>query len=467
MDSNTLVSAATQILPDTPRRRITITDPYGGRGFDYDVRDESANSEGGLLVIALTVPAGRDWIQWKGRTARGDRKGQLSVILSREDPIFELVKESDLKSAHRNGNDYSSALIDTLLEQHDRGTGEKLRNQEELTYMGQRLNELCDHYHQMNRDTNSPVGTVKLWPRQAFHSNDNKLSDFIASQENSSPKIQQFMDSLYPTLHYTSKYDYNADGFPVEPKYTPPPKQVAFLVDYSSSMDGQRIQNAIDNVARLIESPDYFFDDDFISFARFDHEYDQVFPMTLKQNNVQMMLSKVRACRNEVKGATRFYDAINTCMSQLNNASCSHWTVALTDGASSNDEIGIDQTISNINRYDHMYCTCRCESIVNYQKLLIITNTCIITHHMISFNLTFCHSIHIFCVFVCIQYSSSVNLQVIGFHVDSHVEVQLKKMCNSIQEPKVGKYVYAGDNNALDEAFSELGDLISGPVLMT
>ena len=346
------------MFADTPRRRITITDPYGGRGFDYDVRDESANFEGGLLVIALTVPAGRDWIQWKGRTARGDRKGQLSVILNREDPMFEFVKESDLKSAHHEGNNYSSALIDALLEQHDRGTGAKLQNQEALTYMGQRLNELCDHYHQMNRDTNSPTGTVKLWPRQAFRSNDNKLSDFIASQENSTPQIQQFMNSLNPTLNYSSKYEYNATGFPIEPKYVPPPKQIAFLVDYSGSMSGQRIQNAIDNVARLIESPDYFFDDDYISFARFDHNYDQVFPMMLKQNNLQTMLSKVKACRTEVNGATQFYDAINSCMQQLNDVSCSHWIVALTDGASSGDTIGIDQTIININRYGHMYYLC-------------------------------------------------------------------------------------------------------------
>ena len=95
------------------------------------------------------------------------------------------------------------------------------------------------------------------------------------------------------------------------------------------------------------------------------------------------------------------------------------------------------------------------------------------SHHclydIISFNLMSFH----FCIFLClymitcIKYSSSVNLLVIGFHVAPDVEVQLKKLCNSIQEPKVGKYVYAGDNNALDQAFSDLGDLISGPVLMT
>lgn len=129
------MSRATEVFTDTPRRRITITDPYGGRGFDYDVRDESANFEGGLLVIALAVPAGRDWIQWKGRTARGDRKGQLSIILCSDSPIFKFIKEADMKRFHRSGQSYSSSLIDALLEQHDRGTGEKLLNQAEKTYM--------------------------------------------------------------------------------------------------------------------------------------------------------------------------------------------------------------------------------------------------------------------------------------------------------------------------------------------
>jgi hypothetical protein len=65
MDSNLIVHAATEKFPDTTMRRITITDPYGGRGFDFDVRDDEANDHGGLLVCALTIPGGRDWIQWK------------------------------------------------------------------------------------------------------------------------------------------------------------------------------------------------------------------------------------------------------------------------------------------------------------------------------------------------------------------------------------------------------------------
>lgn len=73
MNWNALVAAATELFPDTAMRRITVTDPYGGRGFDFDVRDKAANNRGGMLVIATTIPPGRDWVQWKGRTARGGR----------------------------------------------------------------------------------------------------------------------------------------------------------------------------------------------------------------------------------------------------------------------------------------------------------------------------------------------------------------------------------------------------------
>ena len=79
MNWNAIVAASTEVFSDTNMRRITVTDPYGGRGFDFDVRDKTANNYGGMLVIATTIPPGRDWIQWKGRTARG---GNHILVLS-------------------------------------------------------------------------------------------------------------------------------------------------------------------------------------------------------------------------------------------------------------------------------------------------------------------------------------------------------------------------------------------------
>ena len=66
------------------RFRITLTDKFGGRGHDFPSNDDS-NENGGMIVIATSVPDEREWIQWKGRTARQDKPGQVMIILCKED----------------------------------------------------------------------------------------------------------------------------------------------------------------------------------------------------------------------------------------------------------------------------------------------------------------------------------------------------------------------------------------------
>ena len=46
-----------------------------------------------MLVIATSVPDEREWIQWKGRTARQDRPGQYHVVLNTRAKPFEGNKE--------------------------------------------------------------------------------------------------------------------------------------------------------------------------------------------------------------------------------------------------------------------------------------------------------------------------------------------------------------------------------------
>ena len=62
---------------------VTVTDYFGGRGVDYKVKDKQIDKNGGLLVIVTSIPNTREWIQWKGRTARQDKKGQYQVCNSR------------------------------------------------------------------------------------------------------------------------------------------------------------------------------------------------------------------------------------------------------------------------------------------------------------------------------------------------------------------------------------------------
>ena len=69
---------------------------FGGRGHDYDCMDEGANANGGMLVIATSMPDAREWAQWKGRTARQDRPGQFYVVLSEKGAPFDEPKHKKL-----------------------------------------------------------------------------------------------------------------------------------------------------------------------------------------------------------------------------------------------------------------------------------------------------------------------------------------------------------------------------------
>ena len=79
------------------RCRVTVTDKFGGRGHDFQVIDKESNANGGMLVIATSIPDEREWIQWKGRTARQDRPGQFYVILHEQAKPFNDPKHKKLK----------------------------------------------------------------------------------------------------------------------------------------------------------------------------------------------------------------------------------------------------------------------------------------------------------------------------------------------------------------------------------
>ena len=91
----TIIDDATMRLgtADDNRCRVTVTDRFGGRGHDFRVVDKEANLNGGMLVIATSIPDEREWIQWRGRTARQDRPGQYYVILNTKGRPF--VKNKD------------------------------------------------------------------------------------------------------------------------------------------------------------------------------------------------------------------------------------------------------------------------------------------------------------------------------------------------------------------------------------
>jgi len=252
-----------------------------------------------------------------------DRNGQLAVLLWEEDPVFLALPQEKLTECQNAPGVYSEQIIDEMLAIHNVGTGTKLATQAEETYKGQRLNELCDHYHASFRPASATVGTVKIWPRPEFESNDNLLSDFLASQENSSEKIEDFKASLRPPLVYTSVYPFSL-GTEVEKAKA---KQVAFLVDYSGSMSRKPdssgltlMQQAIENV--LMVHTNYIEVNDSVSLTLFDHQYNEIFPMALKSPAMDDLIRNAPSPR---RGGTSFYDSMIKLIGSLPASADNAW----------------------------------------------------------------------------------------------------------------------------------------------
>lgn len=160
---STIIRDATQRCED--RFRITVTDYFGGRGHDFDMHDDEAESNGGLTVIMTSIPPSeRDWKQWKGRTARRDNSGQYSVVLCTEDEIFRanstsLVLADYQAEEDKNSCRYSEKVIDRLLELRDESQKNKLNSLSIAIEKGRLLNELCDKFYNENGAMN-----MNHWP---------------------------------------------------------------------------------------------------------------------------------------------------------------------------------------------------------------------------------------------------------------------------------------------------------------
>ena len=204
MDWTQIVDKATAALPNTKSRRITVTDPFGGRGHDFSVRDDHEHVElhGGMLVITTFIPESeRDWIQWKGRTARSDNKGQYAVML-RRDPLEKSDPEKQKDPAFLagftlgGGARYNPSIIEELLGIQDKKKEKKIQEDEVTISKGKRLNELCDNYYLTHK-----TGLAGRWPSCT---NDEILCSFLETEEGSAQAVQEVSRRL--RLSYTSRF---------------------------------------------------------------------------------------------------------------------------------------------------------------------------------------------------------------------------------------------------------------------
>ena len=167
----TIIDDATKRLGSVEdnRCRVTITDRFGGRGHDFQVVDKEANANGGMLVIATSIPDEREWIQWKGRTARQDRPGQFYVILDtcakpfteKKELATKLRKATHASGEHKGMPDHD-ARVELLLDCADEGIGDKLVAFAAEQAAGEKLNELAEKYYRQHpRPFDAP------WPSEA------------------------------------------------------------------------------------------------------------------------------------------------------------------------------------------------------------------------------------------------------------------------------------------------------------
>ena len=145
--------AVTRVESEENRFFITITDPFGGRGQDFDVSSDEVQSNGGLAVIITSIPTSRrEWLQWLGRTARKDCKGQYAVVLCEKDQPVVKAKERGILNdrAIRNStnqaipNIYTEEIIQNLLDLQDANQKQTLDDLTTAIVSGRRLNRLCD-----------------------------------------------------------------------------------------------------------------------------------------------------------------------------------------------------------------------------------------------------------------------------------------------------------------------------------
>ena len=151
--------------------------------------DKEANANGGMLVIATSVPDEREWIQWKGRTARQDRPGQFYVVLNSKGKLFsekrELLgrlKRATIGSGDSKGQPDHDARVEMLLDAADDGIGDKLKAFEGEQAIGEKLNEVAQKYFErFPRPFDAP------WPSD--EPLDKQLREFMTSMTDQRPEI--------------------------------------------------------------------------------------------------------------------------------------------------------------------------------------------------------------------------------------------------------------------------------------
>jgi len=157
-----LATKAVQVLSSSSNSRkrkwwpISVGGPESGRGHDYRVFDANVDKNGGFLVILTFVPLSiRDWIQFRGRTARQDRHGQYAVIVNTSThPDLALQQGQGVRGEE---------MISMILNSMDAKKAKELDGKHADIEKGAAMMELSRRYRQIQKDAPLSTAQVHNW----------------------------------------------------------------------------------------------------------------------------------------------------------------------------------------------------------------------------------------------------------------------------------------------------------------
>jgi len=323
--------------------RVTVTDRRGGRGNDYRVDDPKVDTFGGLLLVPTLVPTSqREWIQFLGRTARQDRRGQFCVVLCAAD-YTALAKGC---GEQLPPDSCQLKVVETILKWGDQELKSKLRAIAALYNTGVRVNELCEEMFgrrpELLKHADAREILVDVCQRMRWMSV-KEVNDAFGAIPGFDPKVipTQAHDTgrpaeLRPALPAPSVTDIA----------THIPKVVVFCLDWSASMKSRdtgtqqtRFEVCVASVKRILRHQ--VRENDLVGVVGFGPGVKIVCPPTVKGSSGGALESHLVGLQPMQSGGTSFFDAVLQCLQLLSTQELVHpqsprWLVCLTDG----DDLG-------------------------------------------------------------------------------------------------------------------------------
>jgi hypothetical protein len=370
--------------------RVTVTDPRGGRGTDYRVDDPGVDGRGGLLLIPTIVPTSqREWIQFLGRTARQDRRGQFCTVLCEMD-------YRGLSARFGQSLPVGAGLeaVEAIINWGDREIAERIRGSAALYNCGVRVNELCEEVfgrrQELLKNPSARELLVDVCQRyrwmsvQEINEAFSRLGDpaRVPSEARdmgrpSQPPSQMSLSDTSGRPRTGHAATPGSAGTLATPNPNPNvPKVVIFCLDWSLSMLSQdtgthlsRFGTCVACVRRILH--EQVRDKDLVGVVGFGNRVEIVVSPTPKQHGGARLDAQIAALQAQTLGGTCFFDAVAQCLQLLGQpglapANAQKWLVCLTDG----DDLGSQRENSNGELVTRMLDS---EGIVDDLNMVMIT----------------------------------------------------------------------------------------------